>query len=50
MQNYYLHHEKHEEHEEIFKFSAQAENKKTYFSDFPCVALRNARAHFIVRG
>ncbi len=37
MQNYYLHHEKHEEHEEVFKFSAQAENKKTYFSDFPCL-------------
>ena len=30
--------------------SFQLKNKKTYFSDFPCVALRNARAHFVVRG
>jgi hypothetical protein len=31
-------------------FQLELKNKKTYFSDFPCVALRNARAHFIVSG
>ncbi len=30
MQNYYLHHKEHEEHEEVFKFSAPTEKLKTF--------------------
>ncbi len=36
MKNYYLHHGEHEDNEEVFMFSAQAEKK--LFRDFSCVS------------